>query len=139
MTNPSCAHLKVLVVDDDKANQYLMQLILEEIGCTFEFASHGQQAIDMVRATTYDLVLMDLRMPVMDGVTATRIIRADVDRKVPIIAVTAHALDSVRDECEAAGMNGFFPKPFEYEQLRDTVADWLRAHAKPAATETSGA
>ena len=132
MSNHAFATLEVLVVDDEKDNQYLMQLLLEELGCKFEFASHGEQAVDMVRRKRYDLVLMDLRMPVMDGVTATRMIRAEVDKHVPIIAVTAHALDSVREECRAAGMNGFFPRPFEYEQLKSAVADWLRTHCPDA-------
>ena len=116
---------RVLFVEDDVANQYYMQLMLENIGCSFELAYNGQEAVDKVRAGKFNIIFMDLRMPVMDGLTATRIIRQDIDRTVLIVAVTAHVLADVKEKCFLVGMNGFIAKGEDVEVFEKEIISWI--------------
>ncbi|HPS20968.1 MAG TPA: response regulator [Candidatus Omnitrophota bacterium] len=118
--------IKVLVVEDDESNQYLMELILGEFGFSFEIAANGQEAVEKVRKGKFDVVLMDLRMPVMDGYEATRVIRKELHNDLPIIAVTAHAMDWVEEECQGAGMNGYLTKPFDAEKLKSEILRFVK-------------
>jgi len=115
--------LHVLVVDDNATNRFVAAKVLELFGCTSESAENGQEAVERVQARSFDLVLMDVKMPVMDGVQATRAIRAlpgEVAR-IPILALTANA--DPRDETEylAAGMNGVAQKPIQPEVLLNAI------------------
>ena len=115
--------LHVLVVDDNATNRFVAAKVLELFGCTSESAENGQEAVERVQARSFDLVLMDVKMPVMDGVQATRAIRAlpgEVAR-VPILALTANA--DPRDEIEylAAGMNGVAQKPIQPDVLLNAI------------------
>lgn len=115
--------LKVLVVEDNKLNQMLALALLAKLGVTADLACDGAEAVERVRQGTYDIVLMDMQMPIMDGVTATRLIR---DLPLPvqpfIIALTANAFDSDREMCLQAGMDDFLSKPFKAEELRGKIA-----------------
>jgi two-component system sensor histidine kinase/response regulator len=101
--------------------------ILRNAGLVVETACNGQQALDKLRDGAYDLVLMDLQMPRMDGLQATRALRGQPGYRVtPVVGLTASAMISERDECLAAGMDDVLTKPYEPEQLLAVVARWLR-------------
>jgi signal transduction histidine kinase len=114
------ATLRVLVVDDNPANQKLAAFILQERGHLVDIASGGQQGLDLTARNRYDAILMDVQMPGMDGLEATKALRdREQDaRRVPIIAVTAHAMKGDRERCLAAGMNDYLSKPIDgYEMI----------------------
>ena len=113
---------KLLLVDDNVVNQKLASAMLTRLKLTFDVASNGQEAVDMSAAHAYSLVLMDMEMPVLDGVSATQAIRAreqanGTTRPLPIIAMTANALQEDRDRCMAAGMDGYIAKPVNLRVL----------------------
>jgi signal transduction histidine kinase/CheY-like chemotaxis protein len=113
---------KLLLVDDNVVNQKLASAMLTRLKLTFDVASNGQEAVDMSAAYTYSTVLMDMEMPVLDGVSATQAIRAreqanGTTRPLPIIAMTANALQEDRDRCMAAGMDGYIAKPVNLRAL----------------------
>lgn len=121
---PRPAH--VLLVEDNPINQDVATEMLSDLGMTVEVATNGQEAIDKVSERAYDLILMDVQMPVMDGLTATRRIRARTDlNQVPIVAMTANASSEDRARCEAAGMNDFVGKPVEPRRLQGVLCQWL--------------
>jgi signal transduction histidine kinase/CheY-like chemotaxis protein/HPt (histidine-containing phosphotransfer) domain-containing protein len=132
--------LRVLLVEDNEINQQIATELLQSVGAAVETASNGAEAVARLgvgtgRAPGYDLVLMDLQMPVMDGFEATRRLRADPRlAALPIIAMTAHALEEERQRCLAAGMNGHVTKPIEPDRLFQTLETWAPAPAAgPAA------
>jgi len=123
---PPLAGAKILLVEDNTINQQVAREILERFGAGVAVARHGGEAVDMVRRVAYDVVLMDVQMPVMDGLTATRRIRARPDlAELPIVALTAHALAEDRDRCLAAGMNDYLTKPIDPEQMLATLGQWI--------------
>jgi len=123
--------LHVLVVDDNAANRFVAGKVLELFGCTHETADDGRQALERAAVAPFDLILMDVKMPVMDGVAATRAIRAlpDPASAVPILALTANA--DPRDEAEylAAGMDGVAQKPIQPDALLNAIRLALSRHA----------
>jgi PAS domain S-box-containing protein len=117
------AGMQVLLVEDNEINQQVAREILGHAGVTVDIAGNGKAAVEMVLAAPYDAVLMDLQMPVMDGYEATRIIRADDRFKdLPIIAMTAHAMDTEREKCLAVGMNEHVTKPIDPDRLYAVLA-----------------
>jgi signal transduction histidine kinase/CheY-like chemotaxis protein len=121
---------RILLVEDNDMNQIIATEILTDAGCEVDVAADGREAIDMVGRKGYDAVLMDMQMPVMDGVTATREIRRDGRFDVlPIIAMTANAMEQDRRACRAAGMNAFVTKPFDPEEFLTTLSQWLGTEA----------
>ena len=134
--------LRILLVEDNPANQKLAAYILEERGHSVEIASDGYQAIRMAEENSYDVILMDLQMPGMDGAEATKAIRAGEDgqARVPIIAMTAHAMASDRQRCLASGMDGYLSKPIDAHEmiaLVENLAAGAAADNAGAASETS--
>jgi two-component system, sensor histidine kinase and response regulator len=118
---------RVLLVEDNEINQLVAQEILRDAGYVVEVAENGQIAVDMVREEDWDLVLMDMQMPVMDGLEATRCIRQLPDRPgLPIIAMTANAMQRDRERCLAAGMNDFVTKPVDPEELFKVLMKWAQ-------------
>jgi CheY-like chemotaxis protein/HPt (histidine-containing phosphotransfer) domain-containing protein len=119
--------LKVLVADDNSINQQLMVAILDKLGIGCDIAANGLQVLGALEAQPYDLVLMDCEMPVMDGFAATASIRRREagGRRVPIVAVTAHALESERQRCLAVGMDDWLVKPLGAAPLRAVLERWL--------------
>lgn len=114
--------LKVLLAEDEPINQEIIQDFLHDVGLSVDIAQNGQQALDMLTNKTYDLILMDLQMPEMGGLAASRRIRNTLLLKdIPIIAVTANAFAEDRDRCIEAGMNGFITKPFDPEVFYSTI------------------
>ncbi|MES2793086.1 MAG: ATP-binding protein [Planctomycetota bacterium] len=112
--------IRVLLVDDGETNRELISLLLTTAGATVVCANNGQEAIEEVSEATFDLILMDMQMPVMDGYTATRVLRSQgFDR--PILALTAHAMRGDQDVCRAAGCSGYLSKPVKIDELVETV------------------
>ncbi|NOT42050.1 MAG: PAS domain-containing protein [Alphaproteobacteria bacterium] len=118
---------RVLVAEDNATNQLVARSVLEKFGMTPDFAANGLEAIEAARQRAYDVILMDVHMPEMDGLDATRAIRSlkGARGKVPIIALTANAFAQDADRCKAAGMNGHIGKPFRKEDLIIAVAGAL--------------
>jgi CheY-like chemotaxis protein len=125
---------RVLLVEDNDLNQEVATELLRDAGFIVDLAENGQVALDKVRATDYDIVLMDMQMPVMDGVTATREIRKDARFKdLPVVAMTANVMQGDRDRCMAAGMNDHVAKPIEPEKLWEALLKWIKPHQSTAA------
>ena len=117
---------KILLVEDDKTNQLLGQKLLERRGLNVSIAENGRQAVDAISKKHFDLVFMDISMPVMDGIEACRIIRLTKDREeLPIIAMTAHAGESEHKEFIDSGMNAAMSKPVNTSILDETLNRWL--------------
>ena len=129
------AGVRVLLVEDMPTNQLIASEILESFGITVDLADNGVQAITKLLEdrNSYDIVLMDIQMPEMDGLEATRRLRASEQLgRLPIIAMTAHAMDSERQRCLDIGMNDFVTKPIDPELLRDILIRWRPTQATPA-------
>ena len=116
---------RILVVDDNEENAILVRAYLESLPLELDFAHNGAEAVAKRQATPYDLILMDVQMPVMDGYTATRTIRAweaEVEAaRVPVVALTAHALNEARAEAIRAGCDGYLAKPVERHELLQAI------------------
>jgi PAS domain S-box-containing protein len=125
---PSDRPLRVLLAEDNVVNQKLASLMLHKLGHEVVVAGDGRQALELVLGGDFDLVLMDMQMPEMDGVEATRRIR-DAGRMLPIVAMTANAMDADRDRCIEAGMNGFLAKPVRAPSLDAAIRSILRREA----------
>jgi signal transduction histidine kinase/CheY-like chemotaxis protein len=117
----------ILVVEDNKVNQQIALHFLNEANLNVSLAENGQEALDMLQQETFQLVLMDLQMPVMDGLEATRQIRqlSSSIKDIPIIAMTAHASIEHIDECMQIGMNAHTTKPINIDILLNTIAKWI--------------
>jgi CheY-like chemotaxis protein len=120
--------IRVLLAEDNFSNQEIVQAVLEEAGMVVTLASNGREAVDRVREQAFDVVLMDVQMPEMDGLNATRAIRKSdtPSRDIPIVAMTAHAMKRDEEKCLAAGMNGYVAKPITQERLFRTLWRWTR-------------
>ena len=117
---------RLLVVEDEPINREITMFMLETSGLLIDFATNGQEACDMAARQRYDLILMDMQMPVMDGLEATRRLRAGgINAGTPIIALTANAFSEDRMRCAEAGMNDFVPKPIDPEQLYACICKHL--------------
>ncbi len=116
--------LSILLAEDSPVNQEVAAGLLELMGYHVDVVNNGREAVDAVRSRRYDLILMDLEMPDVDGIEATRQIRdleSERQADTPIVAMTAHAMTSYRDACITAGMNGFVTKPIDPDELSDVV------------------
>jgi CheY-like chemotaxis protein/HPt (histidine-containing phosphotransfer) domain-containing protein len=142
------SRLRVLLVEDNPANQKLAAYILQERGHTVDIAADGQQAFNMAQENRHDVILMDVQMPGMDGLEATKAIRAreNGNRRVPIIAMTAHAMKGDCERCLAVGMDSYLSKPInprEMIALLETMATEATSHvgtvaSSPAPAEPTG-
>lgn len=118
----------ILLVDDNEINQCVAEALLEPFEMQIDVAANGKQALEMVQQKKYDLVFMDHFMPIMDGVEATQEIRAledDYFQKLPIIALTADAVQGVKEEFLQAGMNDFVSKPIVTEEITQALLHWI--------------
>jgi CheY-like chemotaxis protein len=117
---------RLLLAEDNAVNQEVAVALIGSAGLPVDVAGDGQQAVEMVKAGDYALVLMDVQMPVMDGLDATRAIRRlPQGATLPILAMTANAFDDERQRCLDAGMDDHVAKPVVAEQLFATLYDWL--------------
>lgn len=134
--DPSAASLasrRILVVEDNPFNRKLIKLSLERFGADIELAENGQAGVDQALGGAFDLILMDMQMPVMDGHTAVKLLR-EKNYRQPIVALTAHALDEERDKCLAAGCTDFLTKPIDMDHLAAEVGRLL-ATPRPVASQ----
>jgi two-component system, sensor histidine kinase and response regulator len=126
---------RILLVEDNPVNREVAVGMLENLGCATDAAEDGRLAIEAMTAASYDAVLMDCQMPVMDGLTATGEIRRREQMtgavRVPVIALTANAMEGDRERCLAAGMDDFLSKPFTQQQLATLLRRWLALRALP--------
>jgi PAS domain S-box-containing protein len=124
--DPEMKGKKVLVVEDIALNQLLMKTLLDDYGFECDFAGNGKVAIDKLQNNTYDIILMDLQMPEMNGFEAAQYIRYHLDSKVPIIALTADVTTADLRKCKAAGMNAYISKPVDEKLLYARIVDLLK-------------
>ena len=118
-----CTSARILLAEDNPVNALLATSLLKREGCTVDRVCTGEEALEALARAPYDLVLMDVRMPKMDGLEAARLYRAR-GGKTPIVALTANAFEEDRRECREAGMDDFLPKPLDAGSLRAVVARW---------------
>ena len=116
---------KILLTEDNLINQEIIIGLLENSGVTIDIASNGQEAVNMVKTDSYDLILMDIQMPIMDGIEATKIIR-QIDKNIPIIALSANVMISDMEQTTAIGMNEHISKPIEVENLYKILFKYLK-------------
>ncbi|MBF0212762.1 MAG: response regulator [Magnetococcales bacterium] len=117
---------RLLLAEDNEINQQVARELLEQVGIEVVIVNNGQEAIDRARKERFDGILMDLQMPIMDGLTATRRIRQERNAvNVPIIAMTANAMNGDREKCLDAGMNDHIAKPVDPDEMYATLARWL--------------
>lgn len=119
----------VLVVEDEENNRKVLSYLLERMGIPHHFAKNGLEAVSMARTEQYALILMDIRMPHLDGYSAAQAIRAsssEAGRGVPIVAVTAQVMEGDMEKCMWAGMNDYLAKPYTREDLESIVSRWLK-------------
>jgi CheY-like chemotaxis protein len=124
----SVSNLNVLLVEDNAVNQKIVLLSLNKKVKNIDVANNGKEALDMFGKKKYDLILMDIQMPVMDGITSTkkmREIETTTEDRIPIIAITANALAGDRDHCLAAGADDYLSKPFQVEELLERIKSLL--------------
>jgi CheY-like chemotaxis protein len=115
----------ILLVEDNEMNRILARTILQTYQVQLIEVENGLKAVEMVKQQHIDLILMDIQMPVMDGIVATQHIRNSLKRKTPILALTANALKGEREKCLAAGMNEYISKPFREKELINTICKLL--------------
>jgi len=126
----SVTDANILLVEDNKVNQMVALALLKSFGVTVTVANDGLEAYEAVQKNNYQLILMDCQMPVMDGFESTKKIRAFQSKEkldpVPILALTANAMEGDRETCLAAGMNDFLTKPIHKETLHEAIKQWLK-------------
>ncbi|MEO7310432.1 MAG: response regulator, partial [Chitinophagaceae bacterium] len=116
--------LSILIAEDNPLNQQWTTKILSKLGYKAEIANHGKEVLEMVSTRQYDLILMDVQMPQMDGLEATRMIRLCLEAQPIIIAMTANVMQGDRQDCMQAGMNDYISKPVELNELVAMLEKW---------------
>jgi CheY-like chemotaxis protein len=129
---------RILLVEDGRDNQRLLKMQLSDAGAEVIVAENGQVAVDLATMQTFDLILMDMQMPVMDGYAATTALRQK-GLKIPIVALTAHAMAEDRARCLASGCTDYLSKPIDEETLLKTVNQHLESNPSPAPNGTAAA
>lgn len=117
--------MKILLVEDNQINRLLAVTLFNKWGVDYDWGENGEEAIELMKENDYDIVLMDMQMPIMDGVEATQIIREKIDSKIPIIALTANAFKEDAQKCIDSGMNDVITKPFEPSVLYNKILKQL--------------
>jgi CheY-like chemotaxis protein len=134
VTDPAVRHplrddVRILMAEDNVTNQQVALFFLRKMGLSADVVANGAEAVKTLETVPYDLVLMDVQMPEMDGYEATRVIRdprsSVLNHAIPIIAMTAHALREERERCLQAGMNDYLSKPLNRKIFVDVLEKWL--------------
>jgi two-component system sensor histidine kinase/response regulator len=126
----SCKGIRILLAEDNPVNVKLMEILLKNLGCTFDTVPDGQAACAALKKNDYDVVLMDVFMPVMNGLDATKTIREKINHQVPIIALTAAALQEEQAKCFASGMDDILLKPINVSELKEKLRVWGKPKAE---------
>ena len=116
---------KILLAEDNDINRMIATIVLKSNGYHITEVLDGKEAVAELSKQSFDLVLMDMQMPFMDGLEATQIIRKHINKKIPIIALTANDIRKEKDRCVQAGMNDFLMKPFDEKELVSVINKWL--------------
>jgi CheY-like chemotaxis protein len=120
----------ILVAEDNATNQFIITQFLESFGCHVTMASNGKDILDKIHEKSYDLILMDCQMPVMDGFEASRAIvnleKSGKIKNIPIVALTANAIKGDREKCLAAGMSDYLSKPIHKADLEKALIKWVK-------------
>ena len=133
------AQRRILLVEDNAINQKVVTALLRKRGYSVDIAPHGQRALEMLEFHTYALVLMDVQMPVLDGLETTRRIRADHRfKQLPIVAMTAHAMNGDRERCLQTGMNDYLAKPVDHRHLLGVVDHYMSLQAEAPQQPSAG-
>jgi two-component system sensor histidine kinase/response regulator len=121
------AGVRVLVAEDNAVNQRVARRFLERLGCEVDVVDNGAQAVEVLTRSSYDFVLMDMQMPIMDGLEASRRIRAQeqAGRRIPIVALTADAMVGTFERCLAAGMDDYLTKPIDVKRLEEVLERFI--------------
>ena len=125
--SPASPPARVLLAEDNSVNRRITEHMLEKLGFRVCVAANGREALEILEREPVACVLMDCQMPEMDGFEATRVLRVreqGTDRRLPVVALTAHAMQGDRDKCLGAGMDDYLTKPFTFEQLARAVSRW---------------
>lgn len=126
ITNFLSSMPKILLVEDNELNRDMLSRRLKRRDYEVEMAVDGQEGVDLTRSLMPDLVLMDMSLPIIDGWTATGILKSDATtRHIPIIALTAHAMEGERQKCLDAGCDDFDTKPIEFKRLLEKINHWI--------------
>jgi CheY-like chemotaxis protein len=131
----STSNMRILIVDDNVVNQKLASRILAKIGYQYDTVADGQDAVDVFHDKRHDIILMDVQMPGMDGLEATRIIRQRNGSHPVIIAMTANAMESDREECVNAGMDDYISKPIKKDDMVSMIEKWVGFVARKKSNE----
>ena len=133
LSDAQLKHARILLAEDNVVNQKVASWMLAKIGCTVDVVSNGKEAVEMAQRFPYDVLLIDCEMPEVDGYEATSQIRANetAGRRVPIVAVTAHAMKGERERCIEAGMDDYLSKPIELVELHSVLARWAKPQESP--------
>jgi CheY-like chemotaxis protein len=129
---PRIQDSKILIVEDNKVNLMLIEHLFRIWNIDFDIANNGFEAIEKLKRDEFDLILMDIQMPQLDGYAAAHRIRNDLKLNTPIIAMTAHAMSGERERCLSYGMNEYISKPIREEQLKKLIAQFLPLKISPA-------
>ena len=124
--NTKVQNIKVLVVEDIALNQLLMKTLLDDFGFEHDIADNGKIAIEKLQNKSYDIILMDLHMPEMNGFEATEYIRNKMNSQIPIIALTADVTTADLKKCKAVGMNDYISKPLDEKLLYSKIIELLK-------------
>jgi PAS domain S-box-containing protein len=134
--DPTQPPVRILVADDGESNRKLIRLVLERAGLIVHTAENGGEAVSLATVETFDIILMDMNMPVMDGFTATRKLR-EQGSSVPILALTADAMKGSEEKCRAAGCSGFVTKPIDMDRVLHVIASTLKRKMTSVAAGTA--
>ncbi|WP_139925275.1 response regulator [Hymenobacter sp. DG01] len=126
-------HKHVLLVEDNRFNRQIAKTFLQQAQVQVTEAEHGEQAVTLAQEQSFDLILMDIQMPVLDGYGATAALRQQLQLTTPIVALTANAIKGEREKCLAAGMNAYLAKPFQEAELLKVVSEWVVPQAQVTA------
>ncbi|MGB0404297.1 MAG: PAS domain S-box protein [Salibacteraceae bacterium] len=126
---------KILLAEDNEMNQLVVSTSLDYIGLNYDIANNGLEAIEAMKKNEYDLILMDINMPKMDGIDATKNIRESINTEIPIIALTANAMEGANKKYLSAGMSDYLAKPFAEEELFEMLCKWIGGNSKTETTK----
>lgn len=131
VTNQEFKGARILLVEDNHLNQQVAVEMMKEAGLVIDVAKNGMEAVEKVKKKIYDLVFMDIQMPIMGGYDATRLIRKDrIFDELPIVAMTAHAMEETKGLCLESGMNDYVSKPIDHQQLFSIISRWITSDTK---------